>query len=150
VANHGKGNIPKATCLLWQMRVPFTATGNFTGRRSGPKPPFGGKGNNGSNSKPKPDKYLAKLKAEYRAEELKTRIRTQNMMLQGFTYSQVVEGPAVTHHRAPAHVAPCHVDPAPPPAQAQVPRVVRTALTPDKAIAIFEETIERLRLRPPH
>jgi hypothetical protein len=134
------------------MRVPFTATGNFTGRRSGPKPPFGSKGNNGSNSKPKPDKYLAKLKAEYHTEELKTRIRTQKMMLQGFTYSQVVEGPAVTHHRAPAHVAPrCSnpaLAPAPAQAQAQVPRVVRTALTSDEAIAIFEETIEQLRLRP--
>jgi hypothetical protein len=26
VAKHGKGKIPKATCLLWHMRVPFTAT----------------------------------------------------------------------------------------------------------------------------
>jgi hypothetical protein len=41
VADHGKGKIPKATCSLWHMRVPFTAKsqGNFTGRRSGPKPP---------------------------------------------------------------------------------------------------------------
>jgi hypothetical protein len=153
VANHGKGKIPKATCLLCHMQVPFTATQqNFTRRSSGPKPPPGGKGNNGSNARPaKPDKYLAKVEAEYRAEELKARIRTQKMMSQGFTYSQVVEGPAVPPPRAPAHVAP-RVDPAPAPdpALAQVPHViVRTALTLDEAIAIFEDTIERLRLQPP-
>jgi hypothetical protein len=149
VTDHGKGKIPKATRLLWHMRVPFTATGNFTGRRSGPKPPPGGKGNNGSNARPaKPDKYLAKLEAEYRAEELKARIRMQKMMSQGFTYSQVVEGPAVPPRWAPADVEPRCVNPAPAPAQ--VPRVVvRTALTPDEAIAIFVETIERLRLQPP-
>jgi hypothetical protein len=87
VADHGRGKIPKATCSLWHMRVPFA--GNFIGRRSGPKPPPGGKGNNGSNARPakaKPAKYLAKLEAEYRAEELKARIRTQKMMLQGLTY----------------------------------------------------------------
>jgi hypothetical protein len=144
VADHGKGKIHKATCLLWHMHVPFE--GNFTRRRSGPKPPPGSKGNNGSNArptKPKPDKYLAKLEAEYRTEELKARIRTQKMMLQGFTYSKVAQ--------APAPVAPRRVDPAPAPAPApalaQVLHVVRTALTPDDAIAIFEETIERLRLR---
>jgi hypothetical protein len=153
VADHGKGKIPKATCSLWYMRVPFTAAqGNFTGRRNGPKPPPGGKGNNGSNARPaKQDKYLTKLEAGYRAEELKAKIRAQKMMLQGFTYSQVVEGPAVPPRGAPAHVAP-RVDPAPAlaPAPAHVPRVVvRTGLTPDKAIAIFKETIKRLRLRPP-
>jgi hypothetical protein len=148
VADHGKRKIPKATCSLWHMRVPFTATqGNFTGRRSRPKPPLGGKGNNCSNAKPaKPDKYLAKLEAEYRTEEPKARIRAQKMMSQGFTYSQVVEGPAVPPRRAPAHVAPRGVDPAPAPPPAHVPRILRTALTPDEAIAIFEDTIERLRL----
>jgi hypothetical protein len=111
----------------------------------------------GQPSRPKPAKYLAKLEAEYRAEELKARIRTQKMMSQGFTYSQVAQA------QAPAHVAPRRVDPAPAPAPAQAPapapapdpdpalaqvvRVVRTALTPDKAIAIFEETVEQLRLR---
>jgi hypothetical protein len=123
VADHGKGKIPKATCLLWQMRVPFA--GNFTGRRSGLKPPpsnkenNGGKGNNGSNArlaKPKPDKYLAKLEAEYRAEELKKRIRTQKVMSQGLSYSQVAQA------QAPAYVAPRSVNPAP--ALAQVLRVV--------------------------
>jgi hypothetical protein len=39
VADHSKGKIPKAKCLLWHMCVPFTAMGNFTGRRSRPKPP---------------------------------------------------------------------------------------------------------------
>jgi hypothetical protein len=41
MADHNKGKIPKATCWLWHMRYPFTAKlqGNFTGRRSGPKPP---------------------------------------------------------------------------------------------------------------
>jgi hypothetical protein len=34
LANQGKGKIPKAMCSLWHMRVPFTATGNFTRRRS--------------------------------------------------------------------------------------------------------------------
>jgi hypothetical protein len=98
VADHGKGKIPKATCSLWHMRVPFTAKwqGIFTGRRSGPKPPHGNKGNNGNNVRlAKPDGYLVELEAEYQAEELKARIRAQKMMLQGFTYSQVVEGPAV-------------------------------------------------------
>jgi hypothetical protein len=146
VPDHGKGKIPKTTCLLWHMRVPFTTTGNFTGRRSSPKPPPGGKRNNGSNIQlAKPDKYLPKLEAEYRVEKLKARIRMKKMMSQGFTYSQVVEGSAVPPRWAPAHVAPHRVDHARAPAP--VPRVaVRTALTPDKAIAIFEETIERLRL----
>jgi hypothetical protein len=141
VADHGKGKIPKATCLLWHMCVQFT--GNFTGRRSSPKPPPGSKGNHGSNARPvksKPDKYLAKLEAEYHDEELKARIRTQKMMSQGFTYSHVAQA------QAPAHVTPCCMDPAPVRARApaQVLRVVWTALTPDEAIAIFEETIERL------
>jgi hypothetical protein len=41
VADHGKGKIPKATCALWHMWVPFAGKiqGNFTGRRSGPNPP---------------------------------------------------------------------------------------------------------------
>jgi hypothetical protein len=94
--------------------------GNFTGRRSGPKPPPGSKGNNDNNARPaKPDKYLNKLKAEYCAEELKARIRAQKMMLQGVTFSQVVEGPAAPPHRVPAHVVPRVV-----PVPAHVPRVV--------------------------
>jgi hypothetical protein len=124
VADHGKGKIPKATCTLWHMRVLFAnprtkSQGNYTGNSSN------------NNARPaKPDKYLIKL--EYRAEELKARIRATKMMLQGITYSQVVEAPLP--HRVPAQV---------------VPRAVRTALTPDGAIAIPEDTIERLRLLLP-
>jgi hypothetical protein len=141
VADHGKGKIPKATCLLWHMRVLFE--GNITGRRSGPKPPpsrkgnNGGKGNNGSNArldKPKPEKYLDKLEAVYRAEELKARIRAKKIMSQGISYSQVAQAQVL------AYIAPTL-------APAQVLRVVRTALTPYEAIAIFTETIKRLRLR---
>jgi hypothetical protein len=153
VADHGKEKIPKAMCALWHMRVPFAgkSQANFTGRRSGPKPPPpGSKGNNGNNAGPaKPDKYLAKLEAEYPTKELKARIRAQKMMLQGVTFSQVVEGPTAPPHRVPSHVVPRVVrtaltlDRA---ILAQVPRVVRTALTPDGAIAILEDTIERLRL----
>jgi hypothetical protein len=88
VANHGKGKIPKATCTLWHMQVPFAdkSQGNFTGRRSGPKPPPGSKGNNSNNAWPaKLDRYLVKLEAEYRAEELKGRIRATKIMSQGST-----------------------------------------------------------------
>jgi hypothetical protein len=90
VTDHGKGKIPKATCALWHMRVSFAgkSQGNFSGRRSGPKPPPGSKGNNSSNVRPaKPDKYIFKLKAEYPAKELKARIRAAKMMSQGFTFS---------------------------------------------------------------
>jgi hypothetical protein len=84
VADHGKGKIPKAMCALWHMRVPFAnprakSQGNSTGIK--------GKSSNKA-------KYLIKLEAEYRAEELKARIRATKMMLQGITYSQVVGGPA--------------------------------------------------------
>jgi hypothetical protein len=41
---------------------------------------------------------LVKLEAEYRAKELKARIRAQKMMSQGGIFSQVVEGPAVPPH----------------------------------------------------
>jgi hypothetical protein len=66
VADHGKGKIPKATCALWHMRVPFASPraksqGNSTG-------------NSSNNARPaKPAKYLVKLEAEYRAKELKAR-----------------------------------------------------------------------------
>jgi hypothetical protein len=82
--------------------------------------------------KAKPDdKYLARLEAECWAEELKARIRATKLMSQGITYSQMAEGPP---HRVPAQVA---------------PRAVRTALTPDAAIAILKDTVERLRLLLP-
>jgi hypothetical protein len=52
VADHGKGKIPKATCTLWHMRIPF-ARGNSTGNSSN------------NNARPaKPYKYLIKLEAE--------------------------------------------------------------------------------------
>jgi hypothetical protein len=92
-------------------------------------------GNNISNNNARPDKpdnkYIARLEAECRAKELKARIRATKMMSQGISYSQMVEGPP---HRVPAHVA---------------PRSVRTALTPDGAIAILEEAVKRLRLLLP-
>jgi hypothetical protein len=119
VANHGKGKIPKSMCMLWHMRIP------------GENPT----GNNISNNNARPakpdDKYIAKLKAECRAEELKARIRATKRMSQGISYSQMVEGPP---HRVPANIA---------------PRAFRTALTPDGAIAILEDAVERLRLLLP-
>jgi hypothetical protein len=49
VGDHDKGKIPKATCALWHMQVPFASPrgksqGNSTGRRSGPKPPPAARG----------------------------------------------------------------------------------------------------------
>jgi hypothetical protein len=75
-----------------------------------------------------------------KAEELEARIRAAKMMSQGISYSQVVEA------QTPVHVAPAP-NLAPAPAPAPAPRIVRTALTRDKAIAIFLETSERLQLR---
>jgi hypothetical protein len=96
VADHGKGKIPKSTCMLWHMRIP----------RENPT------GNNISNNNARPakpdDKYIARLEAECRAEELKARIRATKMMSQGISYSQMVEAPPIeieyqpTLHRAPS------------------------------------------------
>jgi hypothetical protein len=114
VADHVKGKIPKSTCMLWHMRIP----------RKNPT------GNNISNNNTRPakpdDKYIARLEAECRAEELKAEIRATKMMLQGISYSQMVV--------VQAHVA---------------PRAVPTALTPDGAIAILEDAVEHLRLLLP-
>jgi hypothetical protein len=45
VADHSKGKIPKVTCSLWHMRVPFAVNaGNVTGRMNSPSPPPGIKG----------------------------------------------------------------------------------------------------------
>jgi hypothetical protein len=77
------------------------------------------------------DKNIARLEAECRAEELKARIQATKMMSQGISCSQMVEGPP---HQVPAHIA---------------PRAVRTALTPDGAIAILEDAVKRLRLLLP-
>jgi hypothetical protein len=93
VAEHGKGKIPKATCMLWHMRIP---RGNHTGNISN---------NNARPAKPDKDKYLIRLEAEYRAEELKARIRAAKMMSQGITYSQMVEGPPSRSSTGPRHTA---------------------------------------------
>jgi hypothetical protein len=115
VAAHGKGKIPKATCTLWQMRVPFAGTGamttqgNFTGRRSGPNSSPGRKENNNKAKQVRPAKPDMITKLKTKAKELKARIRTAKdqgmMMLQGITYRQVVEGPVVPL-QPPVHVAP--------------------------------------------
>jgi hypothetical protein len=145
VADHNKGKIPKATWLLWHMRVPVAGNaGNVTGRRNGPNPPPGSKGSKAKVVRPaKPDTKLAKLEATAMAEELKARIRAVKMMLQRVSYSQVVQA------HAPVHVAPAPTSapaPAPAPALAPVPpRIVRTALTPDEAIRILLETVEWLQ-----
>jgi hypothetical protein len=92
-------------------------------------------GNSNSSNNNNKDKYLIRLEAECQAEELKARIRATKMMSQGITYSQMVEGLPHRHRdRVPANVA---------------PRAVRTALTPDGAIAILEDAVERLRLLVP-
>jgi hypothetical protein len=151
VADHSKGKIPKATCSLWHMRVPFAGNagnvGNVTGRRNGFNHPPGSKGSKAKVAvRPvKPDTKLAKLMATALAEELKARIRTAKMMSQGVSYSQMVQA------HAPVHVMPAQTSalapaPAPAPAPAQVaPRVVRTALTPDEAIRILLDAVDRLQ-----
>jgi hypothetical protein len=147
VADHSNGKIFKATCLLWHMRVPFAGNaGNITGRRNGSNHPPGSKGSKAEVARPaKPDTKLAKLEATAMAEELKARIRASKMMSQGVSYSQVVQA------HAPVQVAPAPTSaPAPAPALAPAPapvlqRMVKTALTPDKATRILLETVERLQ-----
>jgi hypothetical protein len=102
---------------------------------AGHQPSPGSKG-----SKTKPDAKLAKLEATALAEELKATVRAAKMMLRGVSYSQVVQA------QAPIYVAPAQTS-APAPAPASAPRIVRTALTPNEAIAIFLETIKRLQIR---
>jgi hypothetical protein len=83
VADHSKGKIPKATCSLWHMLVPFAGNaGNVTGRRNGFNHPPGSKGSKAKVAvRPvKPDAKLAKLTATTLAEELKAMIRTAKMM----------------------------------------------------------------------
>jgi hypothetical protein len=78
------------------MRVPFAGSGrtqgNSNGRRNGPTPPSNSKGNKG---KPVKRDWLAKLKMEATAMELKARIRKAQeqgrMMSQGVSYLQVAE-----------------------------------------------------------
>jgi hypothetical protein len=74
VADHSKGKIPKKTCSLWHMCVPFAGNvGNVTGRRNGPNHPPGSKGSKTRVRTAKLDAKLMKLKATAMAEELKTR-----------------------------------------------------------------------------
>jgi hypothetical protein len=113
VADHSKEKIPKATCSLWHMRVPFAGNaGNITGRRDGSNPPPGSKGSKAKVRPTKPKANLVKLEATAMAEELKARIRAAKMMLQGISYSQVVQA------QAPVYVAPA---PAPAMAPALAP-----------------------------
>jgi hypothetical protein len=145
VADHSKGKIPKATCSLWHMRVPFAGNaGNITGRRNGPNPPPGSKGSKTKVRPAKPDAKLVKLEATAVAEELKATIREAKMMSQGVSYSQVVQAQALVYIAPAPTLAPA---PAPAPALAPAtPRIVGTALTPDEAIEIFLETIEQLQI----
>jgi hypothetical protein len=64
VADPSKGNIPKVTCLLWHMRIPFAGNaGNATGRRNGSNHPSGSKGSKAKVAiwRVKPDTKLVKL-----------------------------------------------------------------------------------------
>jgi hypothetical protein len=92
VADHGKGRIPKSACMLWHMRIPRESpTGNISNNNARPAKPD--------------DKYLARLEAECRAEELRARVRAARMMSQGISYSQRVEGPPQpTSCRAPSRL----------------------------------------------
>jgi hypothetical protein len=125
------------------MSIPFAGdAGNATGRRNGSNHPSGSKGSKAKVAvRPvKPDAKLAKLKATAMAKELKARIRTAKLMSQGVSYSQMVQAraPAPTSAPAPA--------PAPAPALAPVvPRTARNALTPNKAVRILLDVVDRLQ-----
>jgi hypothetical protein len=84
----GRSPKPCACCGTCRSRSRPSCRETSPGGGAAPSFPPGSKGNNSNNTRPaKPDKYLVKLEAEYRAEELKARIRAQKMMSQGFTYS---------------------------------------------------------------
>jgi hypothetical protein len=95
VADHGKGKIPKATCALWHVGVPFAGKtqGNFTGRRSGPNPPPAARGARAARPRPGWSSRTSTLPSLRRWPM--PRIRAAKMMLQGVTYSQVVGRPVV-------------------------------------------------------
>jgi hypothetical protein len=62
--------VAKSTCMLWHMWIPRkNPTRNISNNNARPAKPD--------------DKYLARLKAECRAEELKARIRATKMMSPG-------------------------------------------------------------------
>jgi hypothetical protein len=139
---HRKGKVPRSTCKLWHMWVPFAGSGRTQGRtqrnsnkrRNGPTPP-----SSSNKSKPvKPD-WIVKLKMEATAEELRARIRTAQeqgmIMLQGVSYLQVAEwlSPPPIHVPHAPHVN------APPPQQA------RPAITTVDAIAQIEIILAQMR-----
>jgi hypothetical protein len=154
-ANHSKGKIPKATCSLWHMRIPFAGNaGNATGRRNGSNHPSGNKGSKAKTLvalRPvKPDAKLAKLTSTAMAEELKARIRMAKLMLQGVSYSQMVQAHAPAPTSAPALAPALAPAPAPAPAPASdptsvAPRTARNALTPDEAVRILLDVVDRLQ-----
>jgi hypothetical protein len=152
VADHSKGKIPKATCLLWHMRIPFAGNaGNATGRRNGSNHPSGSKDRKAKVAvRPvKLDAKLVKLTATALAEELKARIRTAKMMSQGVSYSQMVQAHAPVHVMPAPTLAPAPARaPASAPAPASTPvalRIDRTALTPDEAVRILLDVVDRLQ-----
>jgi hypothetical protein len=151
VADHSKGKIPKATCSLWHMRIPFAGNaggagnaGNATRRRNSSNHPFGSKGSKAKVAAwpVKLDAKLAKLTATAMAEELKARIRTTKLMSQGVSYSQMVQAhaPAPTSAPAPAPA----LAPASNPTSV-APRTARKALTPDEAVRILLDVVNRLQ-----
>jgi hypothetical protein len=67
--------------------------------------PTGNISNNNARPAKPDDKYLARLEAECRAEQLRARVRAARMMSQGISYSQRVEGPPQpTSCRAPSRL----------------------------------------------
>jgi hypothetical protein len=145
VAAHGKGKIPKATCTLWHMRVPFagagaTTQGNFTGRRNRSNPSPGSKGNN-NKAKPVWPAYrdmISRFETKAKAVELGARIRTAKdqgrMMSQGISYRQVADGP-VAPLQPTVQVAP----------RAQVPQNAKPALSTADAVAVLEDVLNHLQ-----
>jgi hypothetical protein len=138
------------------MRIPFAGNaGNATWRRNGSNHPSGSKESKAKVAlwPVKPDAKLAKLTATAMAEELKARIRMAKMMLQGVSYSQMVQAhapahvmPAPTSALAPAPALAPTPAPAPAPNPTSVaPRIVRNALTPDEAIRILLDAVDRLQ-----
>jgi hypothetical protein len=143
------------------MRIPFAGNaGNATGRRNGSNHPSGNKGSKAKTKvavRPvKPDAKLAKLTATAMAKELKARIRTAKLMLQGVSYSQMVQANATAPTSAPALAPALALAPAPAPAPAPAshpssdptsvaPRTAWNALTPDEAVRILLDVVDRLQ-----
>jgi hypothetical protein len=130
------------------MRIPFAGNaGNATGRRNGSNHRSGSKGSKAKVAvRPdKPDAKLAKLTATAMAEELKARIRTAKLMSQGVSYSQIVQAHARAPDLAQAPApAPAPALPAPTPTSV-APRIAQNALTPDEAVRILMDKVDRLQ-----